>query len=236
MADVFALDPLATRHLSLIGEQKSPLLVIDDAFADPDAIVELAARASFTPVEGRGNHYPGIRAPLPVAYAEAMAHLLGPDLETFGLTGVKREVTLNHLQIVTTRPEALALPQRVPHFDTMEPRQIALLHYLTREDMGGTDFYRYRATGDERITIDRFKPYTEHLVESLRTLGPPPQDYMRDEDRRYERIGACEARFNRVVAYFSNALHSGRIPAAASLSANAREGRLTATTFLKYSA
>ncbi|MEM9839667.1 MAG: DUF6445 family protein [Pseudomonadota bacterium] len=218
-----------------MGREGAPLIIIDDAFADPAGIAELAATAGFETVRGRGNHFPGVRSPLPDEYAEAMGTLIDDQHTSFGLAaGAAGEATLNHLQMVTTPRAELSLPQRLPHFDTFDPNQVACLHYLTEEDRGGTDFYRHRATGFERISPERFRPYTETLVAEVRRLGHPPADYITKETEQFERIERVDAVFNRVILYFSNSLHSGRIPDDAPLSADPQVGRLMASVFLRF--
>ena len=104
-----------------------------------------------------------------------------------------------------------------------------MLHYLCEPMHGGTAFYRHRATGFETITRERLAAYMDSLQRELETNGPPPQ-YLTGSDSRFEQIEAVEARFNRVLLYRSQVLHSGSVNAAA-LSDDPRHGRLTANAF-----
>ncbi|GGY45414.1 DUF6445 family protein [Parvularcula lutaonensis] len=234
MPDRFALHPSLSISVQEIGVERAPLVVIDNAFETPEALVSLAHKAGFVRIEGSGNHFPGVRAPAPGAYAEAMQRLLEPHLPAFGLEpGAQPRVALNAIQMVTTAGKDLALPQKVPHFDTFETQQVALLQYLTEDDKGGTDFYRHRSTGFERISKERFRPYTHTLVQEIQKVGQP-QGYMRGSDQFFERIAHVEPRFNRVIAYFSNSLHSGHIMGEGPFPDDPRLGRLMATVFLNY--
>lgn len=217
-----------------IGAEETPLLIADGAFADPCRILRYAESTPFRRVEGAGNHFPGVRADLPESFAAAALSLLAPHLARFSLSGRDiPAVTLNCLQMVTTPPEDLVLPQRLPHFDTYDPSQIACLLFLSPSDMGGTDFYRHRASRFERIGPERFHPYTQGLIAEVRA-GGRPTGYFDGTDRRFEIIHSVEARFNRLIAYPSNLLHSGRIPTDASLSDDPRRGRLMASLFLRF--
>lgn len=234
MAD-FALHPGRKATRLSLGEERAPLVTIDDAFADADTLLRAASSLCFEPVRGQGNHFPGVRAPLPRAYAEAMVRLIHQHAADFGVSAEgPYDVTLNHLQMVTTPRERLSLPQRLPHFDTFDPFQVACLHYLTPDDRGGTDFYRHRATGFERISPERFRPYTETLVQELRRHGHPVADYITGSNDQFEVIHRVAPAFNRVILYFSNSLHSGRIPQDAPLTDDPEDGRIMASVFVRF--
>lgn len=233
----FQLNNDRRETLVRLGAEGAPLLIIDDAFSRPEALVQMAASAPFRQVEGAGNHFPGVRAQLPESYPQSLLVLLEAYRDQFSIDAIENHhVTLNHLQMVTTAPEQLSLPQRFPHFDTFDDRQVAFLHYLTANDHGGTDFYRHRATGFERIRAERFRPYTSKLVEQVTSSGMPPSDYIRGSNEMFERIESVASRFNRLIVYFSNSLHSGMIRSDANLSADPAKGRLMATSFIHFPA
>lgn len=228
------LNPHRQTEIRTLGEEESPLIIIDDALARTDALLQYAKDTAFTSEEGPGNFFPGVRAALPRAYARAMLKLLAPHLPLFGVPEEPApQVVLNTLQMVTRAAEDLVLPQRAPHFDTFDGQQIALLHYLTEDDQGGTDFYRHRSTGYERISAERFRPYTTKLVEEVKAKDLP-KAYMAGSDDKYECIESVVPRFNRVIAYFSNNLHSGRIEGQGPFPADVRSGRLMATVFARF--
>lgn len=224
----------AVFRLERIGEEKLPLLIIDDAMAAPDELLAFASGATFTEEKGPGNHFPGVRAPLPESYARAVEALVAPHLDHFGLAGHgPGTIALNTLQMVTRPAAGLNLPQRLPHFDTFENHQLAALHYLGSAGHHGTDFYRHRSTGMERITPERFHPYTQQLVGEVKARGAPA-GYMQGSNEFFERTASVEARFNRIAVYFSNTLHSGRIVGTGPFPSAPEEGRLMASVFLRY--
>jgi hypothetical protein len=222
---------LQTLHF---GIDQVPVIVVDDFLADPDALVAFAAtEARFGAPK---NWYPGLRAePLPQAYVmEAIRALHTPIGEVFGLPK-EGDVNANaYFGLATLAPEALSDLQRLPHFDTANPRQVALLHYLCDARHGGTSFYRQRSTGFEAVRPDRERSYYTTLESDLRAKGRPPARYMSGDDDLFEEIGRVEARFNRLVVYPSCALHSANVNVEAGLSADPRQGRLTANIFLAY--
>ena len=96
--------------------------------------------------------------------------------------------------IVTTRPAELTPIQRLPHFDGLEPERIALLHYLSGAEQGGTAFYRHRSTGYETITADRHAAYDAALHRDVARHGLPVPAYISGDTPIYERIARFAAR------------------------------------------
>ncbi|WP_205480319.1 DUF6445 family protein [Sphingomonas arenae] len=220
--------------LDHIGSEREPLLTIDDALKQPEELVDYAAKqVRFEPAWGPSGGYPGIRAPAPLNYVERLVRGLSPMIErAFGLEQVKLRKAECNFSLVTLSPEQLRPLQRVPHFDTVDPLQFAILHYLCPPEMGGTAFFRHRATGFETITAERLPAFEAIRDGELRQT--PPSDYITGDTAHYERTAIAEARFNRVVVYRSRTLHSGCIPADMGLSPEPRDGRLTANIFLSY--
>jgi Family of unknown function (DUF6445) len=202
--------------------------------ANPDAMVNFASSsANFT---APNNWYPGLRAqPLPQQYIiEVIRALHGIIAETFGLPA-KGDVNANtYFGLATVLPQNLSTLQRLPHFDTPSPRQIAVLHYLCNELYGGTSFFRHRSSGYESIGSDREPAYFAALGRELAAGGPPPARYMSGDDDRFEETARFDAKFNRMIVYRSLVLHSGNVNPAAGLSRDPRYGRLTANVFLAY--
>lgn len=218
---------LTTDHFGRDGE---PLVIIDDFHPDPEALVQQAKTRLFLSSK---THYPGLQAPAAPAAVRDMAGLLAPVLrDTFGL---ERDLMFSDctFSMVTAPRERLTLSQRLPHFDSTDPNQLALLHYLTDADTaGGTGFFRHRSTGLECIPKAAQPGYIERLRSEVET-HPPAQDYVTDETDLFELIGKADAKFNRLVIYRSYRLHSGLIPQKAALSPIVGEGRLTVNTFVR---
>jgi len=211
-----------------IGRERQPLLEADGFLADPIGLVALAAAADFRPAFGPGGGYPGLRAPLPNAYIEAVVDtLVGPLAEAFALGAVRPARAQGAFSLVTLPPDALVPAQRVPHVDSVDPMQFAILHYLCDGAAGGTAFYRHRATGFERLSDDRLPAYT-----ATRAAEGAPDGYVDDGAPWFEPVARVTATMNRLVVYRSCVLHSGTVPSPDRLSADPRRGRLTANVFL----
>src|SRR5690606_33822819 len=151
-------------RVDYIGTQRSPILVIEDAWPNVEALIDIAARRTDYGV--RSLYYPGVRSPAPPEYATGivarLAELIRSEL------GVSGELTITDstFSIVATPAEKLVPFQRVPHYDSVDPNRIALLHYLS--NLGGTSFYRHRGTGVEIVTAEIEERYIRTVNADVR--------------------------------------------------------------------
>ena len=210
------------------GREAQPVLVFEGFCSDPDELVEDAAMLGFA---RRGEHYPGVRAVVPGELADAMtAAVAGAAADAFGVRDLKLSDAFYSL--VTTPPAALAPIQRLPHFDGVQPERLALLLYLSRDNRGGTAFFRQRATGFESVGPERLPAYRRALDEGIVRKGMPPPAYIAGDTPLFEEVAAHRGCWNRAILYRSNTLHCARLPAGAALSDDPAAGRLTVNLFL----
>jgi hypothetical protein len=212
-----------------LGRENAPLLVIDDAVADPDSLVELAATKVYSGVD---NYYPGVRSKAPLSYQQFILEKYGALFrEYFGIPGTLR-FTGCQFSLVTRNHGELNELQRIPHIDSLSYRELALVHYLFKTDLGGTAFYRHRATGYEIVDEARKTEYFERVQRE--SVGPdkPEIAYINGDTALYEQIGRQEARFNRMLVYRRNSLHSGSLARNFVADPNPRTGRLSVNAFL----
>ncbi|HEV2865829.1 MAG TPA: DUF6445 family protein [Allosphingosinicella sp.] len=230
----FALRPRADVSLERIGHEQEPVLIIEGLVQDPAQLIEYAAReVSFEPVWGPQGGYPGVRAPAPLNFVGAAVRALSPMVErAFGLASVKLARAQCSFSLVTLPPERLAPLQRIPHIDTTDPLQFAILLYLCEPRFGGTAFYRHRATGFEALTPER-KPVYEEVRERELSEGADDR-YIAGDTPHYVQTAAFEAAMGRLLVYRSRILHSGQIDPETPLSDDPRRGRLTANIFVNY--
>jgi len=234
MANDYRANELRAVQTLRVGHEQNPVLVIDDFLSNADAIINFAASdAQFTTPK---NWYPGLRAqPLPQAYVIEVIRALHSVIgEVFDLPTSGKVDTNTYFGLATVPPAELSTLQRLPHFDTPNPRQIAVLHYLCASTHGGTSFFRHRSTGYESISTTRQKLYFDRLNQELASQGPPPARYMSGDDDLYEEAARVDAKFNRIIVYRSLVLHSGSVNSGSDLSRDPRTGRLTANVFLAY--
>jgi hypothetical protein len=223
------------RHeVILVGLERTPVLVVEDLFSEPQALIDYAASSAKFATDPR-SFYPGPRAPMPAAYGLALRDLMGPVIgKAFGLAGADVAHDKCDFSIVTTPPDRLHVLQRMPHIDNTNPRHFALLHYLCGPGYGGTSFYRHRKTGFETVDESRFPIYRAAVQQELASRGPPPAGYPNGDSDLFERIASFEARFNRLLVYRGRGLHCADIAPGFRGDADPRTGRLTANAFFYF--
>jgi hypothetical protein len=228
----FSLSKNPTIKTVVVGEERQPVIIVDNIMEDAQSLVDYAA-AEVQFAHDRHTYYPGIRAPLPEQYVKSLrAAMPALTANVFELSSTEPEdVFCQFFSLCTVLPEYLEVPQRFPHADTYEPNQLAILHYLCNPPHGGTSFYRHRETGYESISEDRGNRYLELIRRHIQNNGPPPAEYINGDNDLYEQIESIDAKFDRLIIYRSKVLHSANIDPNISVSADPRAGRLTATAF-----
>lgn len=214
-----------------VGAEGAPLLVVDQAVADPDRLVRKAARGHFKP---QGAMFPGVRIRAPLFYETFLEQLLRPLLaEHFGLPANGRfAFPMCHYSLVTTPPGRLVFLQRVPHIDSVQDNGLATVHYLFRGDWGGTAFYRHRSTGFESVDESRRTTYFETLQEESRRADATGDGYINGDSPLFERTESVDGAYNRMLVYRRNSLHSGNIDSDRVPPADVYAGRLSINSFI----
>ncbi len=220
-------DPIIS--VERLGREGEPLVVIDNFTGQPERLRAMGMAAQY---HTAGVDYPGLRALADPSYLDLRRDLMMQIMaRVFGLSrSIHCEIAA--FSIVTLSPEQLSLRQRIPHHDHSDAGRIAVMHYLSGPESGGTAFYRHRRTGFETITPARETAYAMALAEDDRDFGPPPPGYATGDTAAFEQIGAVEARPDRMALYRGRQLHSGIIPDPTALSQDPGSGRLTINMFL----
>ncbi len=222
-----------TSRVDYVGRERSAVIVIDNFSHDPESLIaHAAALAPFASAER--TFYPGVRAPVPLPFVQAVhAYLDGALRAAFALGDQTVLSGAWEFSLVTTPPADLGLRQRLPHIDSTNPGNLALLLYLCPSEHGGTSFYRHRKTGFETISETRFDLYEDTLKSELEAVGRP-QGYINGDTAIYERIANYEAVFNRMLIYRGRNLHSASIAPGFTFDPDPRTGRLTLNLFLHF--
>jgi hypothetical protein len=222
-----------TPELRRIGTLQSPVVVIDGFSGEAAAIVEIAAALAPFPTP-RSPYYPGLRRSIGASDGPAWDYVVrtlqaaapfvggGFDADSFDLIEAS-------FSMVTARPQTLAPAQRAPHFDSPDPDDLAILHYLGGVTGSGTAFYRQRSTGIERVDAGNLDAF----VAAARRESAALTGYTGASNPFFEQLAVVEAAPDRLAIYQGSLLHSGIIPADMSFSPDPRVGRLTANFFLK---
>ncbi len=217
-------------RVDYIGNERAPVVCIEDAWSDPRSLVEAATARNDYSI--RSLYYPGVRSSSPPEYARAItAQVRDLVMSTFGFSG-DLAITDSTFSLVATPLEKLVAFQRVPHFDSTDPNRIAVLHYLCGAEHGGTAFYRHRSSGIEGITDENRERFTRAVNAEVKVSGMPPARFIDEDTESFERIARYDCAFNRVLIYRGRNLHSVNTPPGFVPSSDPRNGRLTVNTFL----
>jgi hypothetical protein len=234
MVDI-KLNSACQRDIQFIGDERTPVITIDDLLLSTDELVEYASRHARFSSDGQ-LAYPGIRADLPAEYANVLAPELVALISNLYNTPRSYDYRLVHqlFSLVTEAPENLGPLQRMPHTDNRSPYYFATVHYLNTVEHAGTGFFRHRPTSYERITEGRYQAYIQAANTHMQANGLPAQKYINASDDHFELIGEVEYRPNRIVIYPSNLLHSGLIQPDRDIDKDPGSGRLTANLFFYF--
>jgi hypothetical protein len=225
---IIQINPAARVQLRHYGEEQNPLIIIDDLLLNPDSLIEYAAEARFSAPEA--TYYPGLNAALPASYLNTLLPVLRPSLMRAFDIGQSALAARAFFALSTLRAEEMAPLQKIPHYDQPDPRCLAMVHYLARDQAGGTGFFRHIPTGFESIDRNRREAYMPQVERELALHGDGLTGYTGPDTPNYELLETVEPRFNRLVIYRSHVLHCALFDGAR-LTDDPRTGRLTANSF-----
>jgi hypothetical protein len=208
---MFALNPNASVSLVRIGKCPVAVTVADDVLLRPQQLAEFGLGLEFA--EDDSNLYPGVRARVPAEFSGPFQAWL---TRTLRRTGVLEESSYvqddaSFFSIVNKSRADLLPLQRIPHYDSSDPRVFAAVIYLFDRANSGTSFYRHRTTGYEKIGADNENNYRIALNRNMKNLGPPAREYTNGSSALFERMHSVDSAFNRIVIYSGNVLHAADI-------------------------
>lgn len=235
---MFNLHPNFQCKIDYIGQEKRPVMVIDNFLAETENLINLSLEAQYAPAP---TGYPGVRAEAPDFYLQGMLELMHQPLGRLGGLILKTfQLDANDLNcdwkwksffsIVTVRPQDLKIQQVVPHTDSLCPFNLAFLHYLNGPEKGGTSFYRHRSTGFESISKDRKNEFGIAVSSEINGSNIP-KEYINGSTNSFERIASYDSAFNRMLIYRQASLHSGNIPKDYCFDGYPETARVTLNTF-----
>jgi len=221
--------------LFIVGDERIPLLVIDNLFINPQQLINLACGDSEQNYHQQSSdYYPGIRKITPINYHRQISQLFPLFKTTFGLiNATKADIIMSAFSLTTTPVAQLRPIQMLPHIDTPADNQLAMVHYLCDKEHGGTSLYRHKSSGFERISTARHAAYRQQIKQQAiaENLHKKPK-YIEGDTGLFKQIHSVEARMNRAVIYPSNVLHSGDIRPKMGLLTEPTQGRLTISSFI----
>lgn len=232
MSDDFLppLHPNFRYHVDYVGNEKLPVLVVDNFLEGAEALLGFAVK--FGEFRDGTDFYPGIQSNVPEFYANALNQYLRNIIcDAFNITIEQIDYSKSTYSMVLTPPAKLAIPQSRPHVDTINHNKLATVHYLCTPDKGGTSLYRHKATGFESLNESRMELYGQCLDKEVKDISWQKK-YICGSNQYYEEIAYYEANFNRLIMYSGDVLHSASIPENFTFAPNPKIGRLTLNTFI----
>jgi Family of unknown function (DUF6445) len=237
-APAFVFNPSAKVTHTPVGRGQIAVTRIDDALLDPEGAAALGLAQSYA--KDPNNFYPGMRAVAPESFSTALRAWLTPILQGNGVLKCDQALyrDASFFSVVTTAGTDLLPIQRIPHYDSTDPKLLAAVIYLCRPPptgagFSGTSFYRHRRTGYEQITEANHTNYQLALDHDMRTHGPPKREYADGDSTLFETIFSVPLRFNTAVIYPSRILHAANIHRHFTPPKDPGEWRLTITATLQ---
>jgi Family of unknown function (DUF6445) len=230
---VFAFNPNASVSSARVGKCPIAVTVADNVLLHPQKLADFGRGLKF--VEDDSNLYPGIRARLPAEFSRPFHAWLTITLRC---TGVLEESSYVHEDAsffsIVNKNRANLLPlQRIPHYDSIDPRVFAAVIYLFDRANSGTSFYRHRTTGYETIGNDNKDNFKMALNRNMKALGPPAREYANGSNALFERTHSVDSAFNRIVIYSGNVLHAADIDGSLFSGNDNSQWRLTISSLIK---
>ena len=231
--DVFAFNPNASVSSARVGKAPIAVTVADNVLLHPQQLAEFARGLEF--VEDDSNLYPGIRARLPAEFSRPFHAWLTNTLRCAGVLEESSYVheDASYFSIVNKNRANLLPLQRIPHYDSIDPRVFAAVVYLFGRANSGTSFYRHRTTGYETIGDDNKDNFKMALNRNMKTLGPPAREYANGSNALFERTHSVDSVFNRIVIYSGNVLHAADIDGSLFSGNDNSQWRLTISSLTK---
>jgi hypothetical protein len=234
--DMFAFNPNASVSSARVGECPVAVTVADNVLMRPQLLAEFGLGLEFAADDG--NLYPGVRARMPAEFSRPFRAWLTRTLHLTGVLEASRHIhdDVSFFSIVSKSRANLLPLQRIPHYDSTDPRVFAAVIYLFDRAHSGTSFYRHRTTGYEKISEDNQQNYRAALNHNMKKLGPPARDYANGNSDLFERTHSVDSAFNRMVIYSGNVLHAADIDGSLFAGNDNSRWRLTVTSMMNSTA
>lgn len=178
-----------------------PVLVIENFYADPEAVRAQALKANY---DISVAQYPGRHAQIDDAELRVVTDTLARAATALGDRSYRAADFISDFSIVTTRPQDLLPMQKHPHIDRTP---VLGLVYLTPGSSEGTCFYHNDMLGTAVVrSLEQYTAYGNFLEQHARTLAPPGYDF--SDHPVWKKFYTIEPVFNRFVMYPGNVFHS----------------------------
>ncbi|WP_064435778.1 DUF6445 family protein [Pseudoalteromonas neustonica] len=227
------LNPKMSIEKKLIPGTTLCVYIIDDFLLDAASVINFAYNiAYFNPMFSDNSYYPGKRDNMPQPYLDLLQTFFQNTMLPVLELGNDYSATVHKclLSLITCEPSSLLLEQKIPHIDSCDGDDYAFVHYLSPAELGGTSIYKY--TPENLIQFSEEHRYLlEHMMPKVENSQEEHHGYINSTTSLFEQVLTIKAKFNRLVIYQGNLLHSANITCTKSYSNNPKQGRLSIASF-----
>lgn len=209
------------------------VFVVDDALADPLAMVQFAVAHRSEFEHAPFNAYPGIQLRMPDSVSARLDEYFAIHFRA--AFQVRRTIQMySRLAMVTTPPDALLPRQVICHRDHqhVEAGQaiVASVLYLFRDaSLGGTSFYApARSEQETALIVHDSSTMNASAFQAKYGISP---GYFHGDTRYFNKLGSVPAAWNRMIFYDGAIFHSGDILHPEKLTDDPQTGRLSLNGF-----
>ena len=229
---LLAVNPDAHIQVLQLADSAHLIWVVDDFVADFDTLVDYSNNQAYFNQPGRdGTLFPGMRDEMPDSYYATLSAMIERlALQPQGQCFKRHQIAKCWLSKVTLTPQQLTPRQKMPHFDSLVEHSMAAVHYLNDDNLGGTNFYRYKHTDKLAFGFDD-KEMILDMVEKVERSAEHRSGYINDSDDLFEKVFSIAAKPNRLVIYSGNILHSANITAQVEFDKSALNNRTSINSF-----
>jgi hypothetical protein len=227
------INPALTIKKVLIPNTTLSVYIIDNFLLCTESVVHFAHNiAYFNPMFADKTLFPGMRDKMPIPYTRVLKKTFDerilPELRPNESFDSQFHSSL--LSLVSCKPNALTVNQKMPHVDSCNDIDYAFVHYLSSKELGGTSFYCYKP----KKLIELKEEHKSVLPEMMTKVKNSPNDhnnYITKSTSLFEQILTVEAKINRLVIYPANVLHSANLISENSYCGDLYQGRLSISSF-----
>ncbi|MGO2370753.1 MAG: DUF6445 family protein [Pseudoalteromonas prydzensis] len=228
-----AVNPKINIEKQIVPGTNVYAFIIDDFLLDTASVMNFAYNiAYFNPMFSDNSFYPGIRDHMPQPY-QRLLHTFFQNEILPRIRNKNYSESILHkslLSLVSCKPENLIVDQKVPHIDSCDERDYAFVHYLSGEELGGTSIYKYLPQNLVEFK-EEHKPVLNEIISNVKSTPHEHTGYITGSTSLFEQVFKIEAKFNRLVIYQGNLLHSANINSEEKCLANPKIGRLSIASF-----
>ena len=204
--DLFDLNPHRRIHSERIGEGRHHLIVIDDLFSHPRDINNLFNELIYSDDTKIRDGAPTYRCAMlfptrRLIYQELITlhHKVYSDIKSMEENGTAFDLYRDGSKIINPK-------SYVPHVDSTPRGSYGFVIYMNERNLhGGTQFLRHTMKGRESVRSWGQQDMNEVFNQDTTIRLATPWDYEPSEWQRYH---LAPMRFNRLISYRNNLLHS----------------------------